>query len=304
MRQFIIEISKYARQLNPNFYVIPQNAPMIMLLDQDEDAYTGAIDFNFTQAIHAWGIEDLFFGMIEDDEPSPAKDTTNVIAYLQRARSVYGHQIFVVDYCYSPENRIMSLAKNNKLGFISTVANRSASALSYFPRTPPKQNANNIVKLTDAKNWAYILNPNFPTKFDYTLKIRATNYDVVVISPLYNNELLASRDINFMKPKANGGRRQVICYMSIGEAENYMYYWQANWTACSGIIDAENPNWKGNFKVKYWTPEWKNIITGNNNSLTYKLVNAGCDGVYLDIVDAYFYFAANSSTCTNKPKGK
>jgi cysteinyl-tRNA synthetase len=302
MRQFIVEIARYARQFNPNFQIVPQNAPMVMMLDQDDDAFTGVIDAIFAKAVNAWGIEDLFFGMTQDDQPSPPSQTTNIIAYLQRARSVYGHQIFVVDYCYSTDNRIQSLSKNNKLGFISTVANRSASALSYFPRTPKNQNAKNITKLSDAKNWAYILNPKFRNQFDYMLKIRATNYDVVVLSPMYNNVIMNASDINFMKTKAIGGRRQIICYMSIGEAENYMYYWQANWKNCTGFIDSLNPNWPGNYKVKYWTPEWKNIIYGNNNSLTYKLINAGCDGVYLDIVDAYSYFASNSSTCTTSTK--
>ena len=55
-------------------------------------------------------------------------------------------------------------------------------------------------------------------------------------------------------------------------------------------MDAENPNWAGNFKVKYWNTEWQNIIYGNDNSYLKKILNAGFDGVYLDIIDAFEYY--------------
>lgn len=45
----------------------------------------------------------------------------------------------------------------------------------------------------------------------------------------------------------------VIGYLSIGEAEDYRFYWnkkKPNW------IVKENENWEG----KYWSPEWKSII--------------------------------------------
>ena len=45
----------------------------------------------------------------------------------------------------------------------------------------------------------------------------------------------------------------IIAYLSIGEAEDYRFYWnkkKPNW------IVKENENWEG----KYWSPEWKSII--------------------------------------------
>ncbi len=38
-----------------------------------------------------------------------------------------------------------------------------------------------------------------------------------------------SVEINQLKSKANGGTRLVISYISIGEAEEYRYYWNSNW---------------------------------------------------------------------------
>ena len=84
----------------------------------------------------------------------------------------------------------------------------------------------------------------------------------------------------------------VISYMSIGEAESYRYYWQSAWTSDKpGWPEKENPNWEGNYKVRYWDPEWQSIILGSASSYLDRIIAAGFDGVYLDIIDAYDYFA-------------
>lgn len=86
-----------------------------------------------------------------------------------------------------------------------------------------------------------------------------------------------------------GGEKIVLAYMSIGEAENYRFYWQDDWTPGNPAwLDAENPNWTGNYKVRYWDPAWQTTIL----SYTDLLLDAGFDGAYLDIVDAYEYYAA------------
>jgi cysteinyl-tRNA synthetase len=79
--------------------------------------------------------------------------------------------------------------------------------------------------------------------------------------------------------------------MSIGESEDYRYYWQASWnTAKPEWMNAENPDWPGNFKVKYWHTEWQSIIYGNDGSYLKKILDAGFDGVYLDIIDAFEFY--------------
>ena len=61
------------------------------------------------------------------------------------------------------------------------------------------------------------------------------------------------KTIEELKIKNNGGKKLVIVYLSIGEAEDYRFYRnkkKPNW------IVKENENWEG----KYWSPEWKSII--------------------------------------------
>ncbi|MEE8372615.1 MAG: endo alpha-1,4 polygalactosaminidase [Dehalococcoidia bacterium] len=82
-----------------------------------------------------------------------------------------------------------------------------------------------------------------------------------------------------------------IAYMSIGEAEDYRYYWQEEWGSSSpSWLAEENPDWTGNYKVRYWDPVWQRIIYREDDSYLRKILDAGFDGVYLDIIDAFEYF--------------
>ncbi len=87
--------------------------------------------------------------------------------------------------------------------------------------------------------------------------------------------------------KSSGYPKKVISYLSIGEAESYRYYWNDSWHADPPEwLDEENPDWEGNYKVRYWYPEWQAIVFDYLD----KIISAGFDGVYLDIIDAYWYY--------------
>jgi len=78
--------------------------------------------------------------------------------------------------------------------------------------------------------------------------------------------------------------RQVVCYLSIGEAERYRDYWPA--IAGGEVVLDENPDWPGNYKVRFWREDWQRIIDARVAAIAAQ----GFDGVYLDIVDAFQHF--------------
>ena len=47
--------------------------------------------------------------------------------------------------------------------------------------------------------------------------------------------------------------------------------------------------------MEYWNPEWQAIIYGSENAYLDKVLQAGFDGVYLDIIDGYEYFEAQQT---------
>jgi cysteinyl-tRNA synthetase, unknown class len=144
------------------------------------------------------------------------------------------------------------------------------------------------------RNWAYQLQGAVPGE------IAASPFDLVVID--YSRDgtekgAHSLNDVQKMRRKADGGRRVVLSYMSIGEAEDYRYYWDAKWKMKPPAwLDEENPDWSGNYKVRYWNPEWRALIFGAPEAYLDKIIAAGFDGVYLDIVDAFEYYETSRST--------
>ncbi len=79
-----------------------------------------------------------------------------------------------------------------------------------------------------------------------------------------------------------------LAYLSIGEAEDYRFYWDANWYKNPPEwLGNENPEWKGNYAVKYWNKEWRKIIY----KYIKKIVSQGFMGLYLDKVDEFEYWS-------------
>ncbi len=77
----------------------------------------------------------------------------------------------------------------------------------------------------------------------------------------------------------------LFTYLSIGEAEDYRPYWNdGEWNASPpDFLLRENPDWKGNYLVKFWDADWQKIMFDRVD----EAIRLGYDGMYLDIVDAY-----------------
>lgn len=115
-----------------------------------------------------------------------------------------------------------------------------------------------------------------------TTEIGASNYDLVVVdysSDGSDDTAFSAANVETMRGANN---KLVIAYMSIGEAEDYRYYFDAG----ADYMDVENPDWPGNYKVFYWEETWQQVILGYVD----KLIAAGFDGAYLDIIDGYEYY--------------
>ncbi|MEQ1694919.1 MAG: MJ1477/TM1410 family putative glycoside hydrolase [Hyphomicrobiaceae bacterium] len=146
--------------------------------------------------------------------------------------------------------------------------------------------ADNVVQGIEIKSWGYQL------QNDETTVIAKSPYDLVVIDYQRDPSLggpFKPAELAQMKKKPDGSRRFVIAYISIGEAENYRYYWgDRNWGDVRNrtpLIEKENPEWEGNLNVKYWEQEWQNLILNDADSYINRIMDAGFDGIYLDKVD-------------------
>lgn len=132
------------------------------------------------------------------------------------------------------------------------------------------------------KSWGYQLRGIDPAK------IAASAYDVVVIDFARDDRPFTAAEVAIMRTKPDGGRRTVLAYLSIGEAERYRYYWQPSWYLTPPPwIGPENTEWRGNYLVRFWDATWQKLIFGSPDAYLDRIMAAGFDGVFLDRVDAY-----------------
>ena len=153
--------------------------------------------------------------------------------------------------------------------------------LTLYDRTPES-----TLALRKAMVWDYQLQkPNLD-------RLQRSASDLVVMD--YSRDgtgakALTRADVERVRERSDGRRRLVIAYLSIGEAEEYRYYWQPSWkTDPPQWLFSENCRWPGNHLVKFWMSDWKRLVYDDADSYLAKIIAAGFDGVYLDRVDAYW----------------
>lgn len=290
MRTFVQGISQYARSFDDDFIVIPQNGIELIMNNPE---IPGDLNQPYLDAIDGNGQEELYYGYFADDIQTPVSVTNYLNPILAQAVTE-GKTIMVTDYCFSLDKIGNSYNSNNAQHYISFSADsRELDDIPYFPKQPYKVNSTNIIQLSQATNFLYLINTHlFSSKEMLVDSLSKTNYDILILDLFFQNgESFMADEIQKLKTKANGSSRLVICYMAIGEAEDYRYYWENAWeTNPPEWLEDENPYWPGNYLVRYWYTDWQKIIYGNNNSYAKLVIDTGFDGLYLDLVDAYEYF--------------
>jgi cysteinyl-tRNA synthetase len=112
-------------------------------------------------------------------------------------------------------------------------------------------------------------------------------------------------ELDVVRNGSGCGSKTILAYLSIGEAEDYRDYWDTAWVSgdnqppIAGVapswLGPSNPRWGGNYKVRYWEPGWQAVILGTADGAGKtpldRIIDAGFDGVYLDIVDGFEFWS-------------
>lgn len=279
MQEFIMDISKYTRKINPNFIIIPQNGAELAFKDGNTDK---EFDEDFLNSIDGFGIEELFYN--ETYKPDAYR-----IGLLNKIKN--SETIIVSEFVKDTSSVKDSYLKNENAGFKCFTRTKDNYHYTLIPTKVQNENKNNIEKLSDIKNFLYIINnSNYYSKSAFITALKNTNYDLIFIDLYHNGVQFKKEEIEQIKLKKNGAKRLVVGYMNTGAAEKYRNYWKRDWKI-------NNPKWlKKPYKdydqevwVEYWNSEWQDIIYGNDDSYVKKIVDSGFDGVYLDNVEAYYF---------------
>ena len=289
MQDFIQDISSYARGQKPGFIIIPQNAEELAFVDASQRR---GISTSYLNAVDGFGIEELFF-----NDRGRAINDRDRVSMLETLRD-RGKKILVSDYVLNNDDYSYSAEQNYGKNFIAFPRANNNYDYKYIPAINDSiaemflMNDDDIITLSDAKNYLYLIRPNNygNSKDRYLEDIRSTDYDVILIDLFFGGRDLTAYDLAQLKTKNNGASRLVISYISIGSAENYRYYWKQGWKIGSpSWILKSYPGYSSEYWVRYWDPQWQDIIFGNDQSYIKRIINAGFDGVYLDNVEAYLH---------------
>lgn len=153
-------------------------------------------------------------------------------------------------------------------------------------------------RLSTARSFAYQLQ-GFSIE-----QLAASTYDVLIIDYSFDGTSAGAVTRSQVDAiKVGHPNRKVLAYLSIGEAERYRYYFSRSWIqrgtgACKVRPSRRAPAWLGdpnpsfcdNFNVKFWDRTWRDVLftrkKGRSGYLD-RIIAAGFDGVYLDIIDGY-----------------
>ena len=141
-----------------------------------------------------------------------------------------------------------------------------------------------------AKNWHYQLDK---VVVDDLVKV---NTDILVTDygTMGGKVPLPASEVTRLKTRADGRKRIVLAYMSVGEAERFRFYFKDEWkTDPPEWLGAENCAWPDAFKVQFWHDGWKDIVWRGRKAYLKQIIDAGFDGVYLDRVDIYDQYPDN-----------
>ena len=166
----------------------------------------------------------------------------------------------------------------------------------------------------EVRNWGYFLQGPGGGPLDVAA-LAAAPHDLVVTD--FSRDGTEAGRFTFDEVCAiqdgRGRRKVVAAYLSIGEAEQFRTYWNPAWTttgtaagkltaAAPSFLGPTNPDWPESRKVRYWEPAWRDVLTNRDRSgYLDHVVQQGFDAAYLDIVDAYYFWAAEARASDKRP---
>lgn len=287
MIRLIGDLHAYAVKKNPSFELMGNNGLGIYNSEDVTEQDTQYLLSSISGII----MEEYNYGWeMKDDSITPGSARREMQANLTipMEKKV---PVLNIDYCRTEKHVANGYAVSAEKGFIEYAAPHRQ--LDSLPETGAHYaNTVNIRSLSDVKNFLVLLNPDkFKHKAEYLAALAGSEYDLIIVDSLFDGVPLSAEEVASLKHKPQGGDRLVFAYLSLGEAEDYRSYWKKEWSAHRpDWIAEENESWNGNYKVKFWTTEWRQIVFGAKDALLDQILAQGFDGSFLDVIDAYDYF--------------
>lgn len=305
MRDIVGALSTYARARNPDFVLLARNAPELLIKEQREWDWetgrdiegaamgkyspVGSVIRPYLKAIDGLLIDGLFYGRDKVDQPTEPAEA-QLLLTAAAALHNEGRRVFTIEYCKDPKMQSTVAKKASQAKVLATIDGAGDKRLGRIPPgRPATENADHVTRLAQVRNMLPMLHSErYESRDAWVAALADTNYDMLVIDPFWRGtEPLTPADIAALRYKKMGSRRLVVATLSIGEAFEGRYYWNADWqVGTPDWLVATDPDNPSQTVVRYWVAEWKGII----GKYMQGLMDSGFDGVLYDHIDAYRYF--------------
>lgn len=118
-----------------------------------------------------------------------------------------------------------------------------------------------------------------------------SHYDLLVIDRTRSlrgeEDYDSAADVAYLKSTfgSSVNPKKVVCYIDVGQAESYRWYWQPDWEVGDPewIVAPDPDGWDENYQVMFWREEWLDIM----KEAFRRIIQDGYGGAYLDWLEVY-----------------
>lgn len=306
MRNNINMLADFAHEHNPDFQIILHEGGELLAkglweyhLEGYEKARAHGIDTSdpsFLAELKQLGVTSKY---MPGTRAAAFRQNINAVAYndlyctprkLDREIKDTGLKLIAVSRCPNAKAFDKAAELSVKDGVLLYAFLQPNKAFRHIRRQPIiNENARNIFRVNEAANISLLIDDSaYPDKAAMIKDIRNSNYDIVVINPLFHEkEPFSANEVNSLKYKKNGARRLIVAEQNISEATSDAYYWHQDW-------EIDNPSWlrrlsfanKNGIITEYWNINWQRIMSEYFKSI----VMINYDGVFFTGVNNFRYF--------------
>ena len=303
MRDNLLMLIKYAKKQNQNFKIVVHEGQDLLtksLWEYDREAYNRA-----RQQQNAEDNSFLFHEDYKEQEPqryTPAYEYLNLVdavvlnniycgnGYESKITRNHNLGLITLEKCQNEDSLAeaeVRAALGKKISYAFTDTDEAFNNIGDYSRL--NDSAKNIYNLEDAQNILVLIDDSlYKSKEDLVKDILKTNYDIIIMKPLFaRKERFSPEDLQRLHFKKNGSKRLLIAELNVSETTPDDYFWLKDW-------QLDSPEWlvRKSFSTpdaiitKFWRPEWKRII-----SRYFKdIINEGFDGIFFTGIENYKYF--------------
>ncbi|TYB31090.1 MAG: hypothetical protein FXF47_05910 [Candidatus Mcinerneyibacterium aminivorans] len=280
MIDLIHELKKYTNQYDKPFYIISQNGHSLININQN--IFKLLFNKNGSNGKYFNSIDGISFEF-GDYSYFLNRDIQKKLQLAHKADI----KVFLIGYekdCKKIEKIYDFARRKNYAAYISPSYNLDVIPNINFANSLSKEN----LTLQNVDSFIYMINPaKYKTKKEFLKELKKSDYDLLIIDLFFNKEIINKKEVNSLKKKNNGKKRIVLSYLSVGEAENYRYYWKRKWNYKKpSFVLKQNERWPNSYIVKFWDMRWVDIL----KDYLDKINESNFDGVVFDVVDTHIHF--------------